>query len=87
MKAIIAVLREFGRISIAGAIERYAPASDGNDPQAYAATLAKKVGVGADSLLTDLDEDQMGKFILEIKRVEGWQEGTKHNRGCDMDWV
>jgi len=80
MQAIVSVLKGYGRISIAGAMKKYAPASDGNNPAVYANTLAAKVGVSADTLVSSLDDSQMNALILEIKRVEGWKEGARFSR-------
>jgi hypothetical protein len=73
--AIKLVLQHYGHITVQGAMNKYAPASDNNDPHSYAATVAKQMGVGTDTYVDTLDDGQLDTFAQAIKQVEGWIEG------------
>ena len=76
-EAIKKVLHGYGHITVAKAMNKYAPAGDGaNDPDAYARSVAKQMGVAVDAYVDALDDAQMDVFATAIKRVEGWTEGT-----------
>jgi len=78
-EAIKQVLRGYGHITVAKAMNKYAPAGDGaNDPDAYARSVAKEMGVSVDTYVDALDDSQMDIFATAIKRVEGWSEGTTY---------
>jgi hypothetical protein len=77
--AIAQVLRGYGHITVAKAMGKYAPAGDGaNDPDAYARSVAKEMGVSVDTYVDALDDSQLQVFSTAIKRVEGWTPGTTH---------
>ena len=75
MKAISLVLKDYGKITILAAMNKYAPSSDNNDPEKYARTVATAVGASTDTTLDTLSDAQLAKFSEEIKRVEGWKAG------------
>jgi hypothetical protein len=78
-EAIKAVLKGYGNVTVAKAMSKYAPAGDGaNDPDAYARSVAKDMGVPVTTSVQDLDDAQMETFAEAIKKVEGWKEGTTH---------
>lgn len=61
--------------TISKIISTWAPASDNNDPNGYAAIVAKNIGVGVTSTLPDLSKDlskdgPLFKFIQAITQVE-----------------
>ena len=78
MTAITQVLRHYGHVTVADAMSRYAPAADRNDPVAYAAGVARAMGVGTDAYVDTLTQEQLDTFALEIRRVEGWRAGTSY---------
>ncbi len=78
MAAIGQVLQGYGHVTVAAAMSRYAPAGDRNDPAGYAAAVARAMGVGTDAYVDALNQDQLTTFAQEIRRVEGWREGTTH---------
>ena len=59
-------------LTIAQAIARWAPGSDGNDPVGYAAQMAKAAGVDVNTKLADLTPDQRSRFLDAQQRKEGW---------------
>ena len=76
-EAIKAVLKGYGNVTVAKAMSKYAPAGDGdNDPDRYARSVAKDMGVPVDTNVQTLDDAQMETFAEAIKKVEGWKEGT-----------
>ncbi|HEV2780489.1 MAG TPA: peptidoglycan-binding protein [Actinophytocola sp.] len=78
-EAIKQVLHNYGHITVAKAMAKYAPAGDGaNDPDAYARSVAKQMGVSIDTYVDELDDSQMDIFATAIKRVEGWTEGETY---------
>src|SRR5262249_54525288 len=78
MAAITQVLHGYGHVTVARAMTRYAPPEDHNDPAAYAAAVARAIGVGTDTYVDTLTPEQMDRFAREIRRVEGWREGTTY---------
>jgi len=80
LKAIVKVLENYGHVSITDAMAKYAPASDGNDPVAYAKTVAKNIGVPPETFVDELDSSQLDKFAEGIKTFEGWKAGTTYKR-------
>lgn len=81
--AIAAFLRQgpYPSLSILEAFRKYAPASDGNTPDQYAADVAAAAGVGTDTLVGDLDDTQMLQMQQKIEKIEGSVPGTSrpHN--------
>ena len=80
LAAITQVVKGYGHVTVKAAMAKYAPASDGNDPVAYAKSVAKKMGVSVDDYVDALTEDQLNKFAEGIKTFEGWKEGTSFKR-------
>jgi hypothetical protein len=59
-------------LSILDGFKKYAPASDGNDPAAYANAVAAALsGVTVDTRIGDLTDDQMLVMQNKIQEVEG----------------
>lgn len=67
-------------LTIAEAIRKWAPGSDGNNPASYAADLAKAAGVGVDAPLSSLSAEQRSRLLDAQQRREGWSEGSPANR-------
>lgn len=80
LAAIVKVLKGYGHISVKDAMAKYAPASDGNDPDAYAQSVAKKMGVTVETFVDALDSSQLDKFAEGVKTFEGWKAGTAYKR-------
>lgn len=59
------------KLSIADALKRYAPASDGNDPARYAQDVADALGIDVSTAISDLDDDQMTVMQDKIAEIEG----------------
>jgi hypothetical protein len=66
----------YPNLSILEAFRKYAPASDGNNPDQYAAAAAAAAGVSTGTLVRDLDPDQMLQMQKGIERIEGSVVGT-----------
>jgi hypothetical protein len=58
--------------SIAATMKVFAPASDGNDPVAYANALGKAVGVPVSTRVGDLSPAQLNTFEHQISVQEGF---------------
>jgi RHS repeat-associated protein len=63
---------KYGDSSIADTMKAFAPASDGNDPVKYAATLASAVGVPASTKISALSSAQLMTFQYTIANAEGY---------------
>jgi hypothetical protein len=74
------VITGYGHIKVKAAMAKYAPASDGNDPDAYAKSVAKKMGVTVDDYVDTLTGDQLNTFAEAVKTVEGWNPGNAFKR-------
>jgi len=72
--AHIDLLRQYcgskGRCTIASAIQMWAPASDGNNPTSYAATVSRWAGVPANQVFNPNDIELMGRIALAMSCVE-----------------
>lgn len=66
----------YKNLSIADAIKRYAPGSDGNDPVGYAASMARAAGVDVGTRMGDLTPDQRRRFLDAQQAREGWRAGS-----------
>jgi hypothetical protein len=79
--AILKLLNDYGHITILDTMKKYAPTGDGkNNPDAYAASVAKRIGVSVDTYLDELSEAQKQRFAAQIKQVEGWKAGSSFTR-------
>jgi len=75
--AIAAFLKQgpYPRLSILDAFRRYAPASDGNTPDAYAQEVAAAANISLDTKVGDLSDDQMLHMQHKIEAIEGTVPG------------
>ena len=67
--------RRYQQSSIQDAMKIFAPASDHNDPEAYAKSLSQAVGVPASTKISELSEQQLSSLMKEIGHVEGFNIG------------
>lgn len=76
--AIAAFLRQgpYPSLSILEAFRKYAPASDGNTPHTYAQDVATAANITLDTIVGDLDDDQMFHMQKKIEAIEGSVPGT-----------
>ncbi|WP_342164065.1 phage tail tape measure protein [Methylobacterium sp. SD21] len=72
--------KSYSGLTIAEAIRKWAPGSDGNNPESYAADLARSAGVGVDTPLSSLSADQRSRLLDAQQRREGWSEGSTATR-------
>ena len=63
-----------GNMSIAQAINRYAPPSE-NDSAGYSSSVAKAAGVPKSTKINNLSDSQFAGLVNGMKRVEGWRVG------------
>jgi hypothetical protein len=61
----------YAGLTLLAAFQRYAPASDGNDPAGYAKEVAAAAGVDESTVVGDLDDDQLLIMQNKITEVEG----------------
>lgn len=64
--------RTYGRLSLARALERYAPAQE-NPTQSYLRFVSSKSGVGPDEVLDRLSPAQHLRIAAAISEFEGWR--------------
>ncbi|MET0646931.1 MAG: DUF4157 domain-containing protein [Pyrinomonadaceae bacterium] len=82
LHAVRSFLKEFaGERDIKLMMELFSPASDQNDPDAYAAKVAAKLGVPATTLVKTLNDAQRERFAKVIQEEEGWKVGDEKPRG------
>ncbi|HSX86854.1 MAG TPA: hypothetical protein VLG17_02505, partial [Pseudomonas sp.] len=65
--------------TIRQAIEKYAPATDDNNPRIYANTIAKDLGISPDTLISDLTPEQQTAMLDSMERIEGFRPGPVTN--------
>jgi len=80
--ALIALLKteSYARLSVAAAIERFAPRIE-NDTSAYTAFVRTRVGVTPDTLVSELSEDRLAAAAVAIEIFEGGREGVTYRIG------
>ncbi len=62
-------------LTVGEAIATWAPSSDGNNPAAYAAQVAKWTGLKANTAVNQLSAEQLTNVATAIRRYEGWVAG------------
>ena len=78
--ALVALLKtnRYQNLTIAKAMERYAPWADSNNPRVYAQTLASAIGVSVETRLSNMTDLQLQRMAEGIARVEGYtKQGTR----------
>ena len=63
----------YRNLDLIGVFQRYAPSSDNNRPNEYAAFVAQKAGVPMGLMLADMDPFQVLKVAEAITLFEGWK--------------
>lgn len=63
-------------LSILAGFRKYAPASDGNRPDQYAAEVAAGIGLPVTTIIRDLTDAQLLRMQQKIKEVEGTVPGV-----------
>lgn len=81
LKAIVALLKTYGSVSILQAMRSYAKAGEGqNNPDLYARNVAARLRVGVDTSLTSLTETQWSQLAVAITGVETTTPGRQFLR-------
>jgi uncharacterized protein (TIGR02594 family) len=77
-RAIKTLLRTkaYQGLTIAGAIDRYAPPSDGNPTPGYQTFVARQTGLDIDREMSSLTSAELDKLVAAISIFEGWRAGT-----------
>jgi hypothetical protein len=70
----------YSQLSILAAFQRYAPASDGNDPVRYANQVAAAVGCDVSTIVGDLSDDDLVALQNAITEMEGVVAGWGYAR-------
>jgi len=60
--------------TIATEMQKFAPATDGNDPKEYAESLGRALNVNASSLMSTLSPAQINAFVERVKQKEGFND-------------
>lgn len=72
----------YSPLAIADAMAKYAPTGHGNnDPAVYAKLIRQHAGLEPTRVVNTLDDAEFDRFMLAIKQVEGFREGTAYQRG------
>jgi hypothetical protein len=67
----------YKNLSLAAALHRYAPLSDGNDTYAYINTVAKAAGISPYTVMNEIPEDKRQLVLKAMHRVEGFKPGKE----------
>lgn len=70
----------YASLSILKAFQRYAPASDGNDPVRYANQVARAIGGDVNTVVGELSDDDMVEVQNEVTDMEGAVAGWAYIR-------
>ena len=76
-KAMFSVLKkpDFQERTLAKAIETWAPAEDGNNPDAYSKFVHTKTKFDMNRKVKSLSEEELTNFVNAIQKKEGWESG------------
>ncbi|MFH8770094.1 hypothetical protein [Streptomyces sp. NPDC017958] len=69
---------QYSGLSILSAFQRYAPASDGNDPVRYANQVASELGTDVSTIVGDLSDDDMTVLENAVTDLEGVVAGWSY---------
>lgn len=69
------LVKNYSDMKLDKVFQKYAPASDKNNPEQYIAQVKKWTGLDSARALKDLDEAELLKFMKAIERAEGWIVG------------
>ncbi len=64
-------------LTLAGAMQRYAPSSDGNNPDNYARNISNKTGIPITAKIQDLSDADLLKIARAIQQIEVWNVGIE----------
>jgi hypothetical protein len=70
----------YSNLSILAAMRKYAPATDGNRPDDYAAQVAAEAGVSVNTIVGTLNDSQVLKMQNKIRDIEGTIPGRTLTR-------
>jgi hypothetical protein len=65
-------------LTLAGAMQRYAPSADNNNPDRYAKNISKKTGISIAANIKDLSDSDLTKIARAIQEIEGWDVGVEN---------
>lgn len=86
-RALVGLIRryqqKYGRDTIFKIIEKWAPASDGNDPVAYSQEVAKELGVGMNDPIDTSDPRVMRALANAIARIESGKRNHGYQGSID----
>lgn len=76
MRAITTLLRSnsYNRLTVAGAISRYAPPSE-NNTAGYHRRIEELTGLSINRKMSDLSDAELARVASAIRTVEGWRVG------------
>jgi hypothetical protein len=65
----------YGKSTILGMMESYAPKKHGNDPAAYTAMITKETGIPASAIVGQLNDAQFAALLKVMQKKEGYIPG------------
>lgn len=71
--------KNYRDLTLAQAINRWAPSSDGNNTAAYIDALTKGSGVSGDSVMSSIPAGDRAKILDLMQQHEGWKPGRPGN--------
>ncbi len=79
LRAITKLLRtdSYNNLSVKEAIHKWAPFSDGNNPENYSRRVSSMTGLHADTKINNLSDNDLRKIARAIQTIEGWSVGTE----------
>ncbi|MBO7644796.1 MAG: hypothetical protein J6S57_00645 [Alphaproteobacteria bacterium] len=79
LRAITKLLqtKNYINLSIKQAMNRWAPSSDSNNPDRYAKHVSERTGLPIDSVIKDLNDDDLMKMARAMQIIEGWTPGIE----------
>ena len=69
--------KSYKNLSVEDAIHRWAPSSDGNNPDSYARKVSNMTGLPANAKINSLNDSEIRQVAEAIKVIEGWNVGRE----------
>ncbi len=67
----------YNTLTLRGAIYKWAPAKDNNNPERYTQYVSKSSNVSSDKPMADITDYELEKIVRAMQTFEGWIPGTE----------
>lgn len=69
--------KNYNHLTLRGAIYKWAPAQDNNNPERYTNYVSKTVSISPDKPMQDMTDYELENMVRAMQKFEGWIPGTE----------